>query len=221
MDSPQPAPEHRSLAAPHAGQHAGQHDPWAAPRPRPAADGGREWRREIRDGALVAVPVALLTGVALGLLWVWRAPRVPLVLRGEDVLLANSEGQQAIAADGVFLLLGLGVGAVTGLVTFLVRRAGGVGVVVGLALGAGLGAWLAWQLGMMLGPTDDVVGRIAELEQNEVFDAPLELSAKSVLLGLPFGALLIHLLCVAGFGPRDERARPADRPPHWGAPPRA
>ncbi|UED83657.1 DUF2567 domain-containing protein [Streptomyces profundus] len=211
MDSPQPAPDPRSVASPRPA-----HDPWSQPADPPAA--GPDWGREIRAGLLVAAPVALVTGVLLGALWAWRAPKIPLVLRGQDVLLANSEGQQAIAADGVFLLLALGVGAVAGVVTFLLRRSGGVAVVLGLALGAGVGAWLAWQLGMWLGPTDDVAGRVAELAQNEVFDAPLDLGARSVLFGLPFGALLTHLLCVAGFGPRDPAPRPAQTPPRWDTP---
>ncbi|MDT0265005.1 ABC transporter permease [Streptomyces sp. DSM 44915] len=211
MDSPQPAPDDRPTV-PQPG-----HDPWAVPVATPRA-GGPDWGREIRTGLLVAVPVALLTGVALGLLWLWRAPRIPLELRGQDVLLVNSEGQQAIAADGVFLLLGLGVGAVAGVLTFLLRRDGGVGAVLGLALGAVLGAWLAWQLGMLLGPSDDLLARIAELEQGAIFDAPLRLGAKSVLLGLPFGALLAHLLCFAGFGTRPERPRPAAQLPRWETP---
>ncbi|SOD58627.1 hypothetical protein SAMN06297387_101243 [Streptomyces zhaozhouensis] len=214
MDSPQPTPEHRPVTS----TGAAPHDPWATPPPQPSPGNDRDWAEEIRQLALVAVPVAVVTAVALGLLWAWRAPRVPLELRGDEVLLANSEGQQAIAADGAFLLLGLGVGAVAGLVTFLARRSGGVAVVIGLATGAVLGAWLAWQLGMMLGPSDDLVGRVAELEDGAVFDAPLELNAPSVLFGLPFGALLVHLLCVAGFGPRDEQPRPAERPPHWETP---
>lgn len=220
MDSPQPTPDPRSAVP-----ESGRYDPWLThPGDGPGGPGGdeprepRAWGREIADALLVGVPVAVFTGVALALLWVWRAPRIPLVLRGEDVLLANSEGQQAIGADGVFLLLGLGVGAVAGLVTFLARRSGGVAVVVGLALGAGCGAWLAWQFGMVLGPTDDVVGRIPELEQQEVFDAPLELGARSVLLGVPFGALLAHLLCVAGFGPRDGGARPLPPRSSWETP---
>ncbi|WP_062211504.1 ABC transporter permease [Streptomyces sp. NBRC 109706] len=213
MDSPQPAPDFRSVASPRPA-----HDPWSRPAAPPGPAGGPDWGREIREGLLVAAPVALLTGVLLGALWAWRAPKIPLVLRGQDVLLANSEGQQAIAADGVFLLLALGVGAVAGLVTFLLRRRGGVAVVLGLAVGAGIGAWLAWQLGMWLGPTDDIAGRVAELEQNEIFDAPLDLGARSVLFGLPFGALLVHLLCVAGFGPRDPAPRPAQAPPRWDTP---
>jgi hypothetical protein len=169
--------------------------------------------REIREALLVAGPVAVLSAPVLGLLWLWLAPRVPLVARGDAVLLANSEGQQAIGADGVFLLLGLAAGAIAGAVVFALRRRGGVAVVLGLFAGSLLGAVLAWRLGVWLGPTQDVAGHAREAGEGIVFDAPLELAAKGALLGLPFAALAVHLLCVALWGPRDPAPRPAERPP--------
>jgi hypothetical protein len=215
---PQPAPEHRSAAA-----HGG-HDPWAV---SPAAEGGDSgtgasaagpaWGREIREALLVGLPVAAVTGALLGLLWWWRAPRVPLVSDGEAVLLLNSEGQQAIGADGTFLLLGLLIGVVTGIVVFALRRAGGGGVVIGLAAGALLGSWLAWRLGVWLGPTEDIAGAAEAAGVGVSFDAPLDLGARGVLLGLPFAALAVHLLCVAAWGPREEPRLPAELP-NWRAP---
>ncbi|WP_059009131.1 hypothetical protein [Streptomyces specialis] len=216
MTVPQPTPDHRSAAAAEAGAETpgGGRDPGV---PAPASRAA--WGREIREALLVAVPVAALTGLVLGLVWLWRAPRVPLVSDGEAVLPANAEGQQAIGADGTVLLIGLVLGAVAGGVVFLLRRAGGVAVVLGLAVGAGLGSVLAWRLGVWLGPTDDIAGHARSLGADVVFDAPLGIGAKGVLLGLPFAAVAVHMFCLSVWGPRDPAPLPAELP-HWYEPAR-
>ncbi|MGP3970602.1 ABC transporter permease [Streptomyces sp. 6N223] len=227
MTAPQPSPDHDTDRHAHRAPSenpgdpgaSGRHDPWAAPSPLAAAADppprGQVAGR-IAEGVLVALPVALVTGVALGLLWLWLAPQVPLVAQGNVVLLANSEAEQAIAADGTFLLLGLAVGAAAGLAVFLLRREGGVAVVLGLAAGALGGALLAWGMGDWFGPTDDIVAHAREAGEGVVFDGPLELSAKGVLMGLPFAAIGVHLLCVAIWGPREEQKPPAEYP-NWRA----
>ncbi|RBM19751.1 ABC transporter permease [Streptomyces sp. PT12] len=201
MTDPQPAPDHHpespSTGGPPGGGSPGQRT---------------DWRREIADGVRVALPLAAASGLALGLLWLWLAPRVPLVSDGRSVMLANSEGQQAIAADGTFLLLGLAIGAVAGVVVFALRRTGGVALVLGLAAGALAGSWLAWQLGMWLGPTDDVAAAARDAGVDNVFDASLRLGAKGVLFALPAAAVGAHLLCQAVLGPRDPEPVPVELP---------
>jgi len=171
----------------------------------------------VRDAALVAVAVAS-AGVVLGLLWLWLAPRVPLISDGTAVYLRNAEGEETIGVDGTFALLGLGLGAVTGAAVFLLRRSGGVGMVVGMAAGALLGSLLAWWLGGLLGPEDDVVAHARAVGEGKVFDAPLDLQAKGVLLAWPLAALAVHLGLTALFGPRDPEPRPYVHP-GWGPPP--
>ncbi len=177
---------------------------------------------EVRQGAVVLLAVAV-AGFALGLLWVWLAPRVPLVSDGTAVLLADSEGENAVGADGVFLLLGLAFGAVSALAVFLLRRGGGVAVVVGLALGGVLGSVLGWGTGTLLGPTHDVVARARTVGEGVTFDAPLELHAYGVLLAWPVAAMAVHLALTALFGPRDPEPEwdltPYGPVPHWPAPP--
>ncbi|MFE3515691.1 ABC transporter permease [Streptomyces sp. NPDC059166] len=192
------------LTPPHQPQ---PNDPWqATPSGSHAVPGGRpgdERRTEIRQGAVIAV---LLTaaGLALGLLWLWLAPRVPLVSDDTAVFLKNSESEDAIGADGTFVLLGLAFGLVTGAAVFLFRRRGGIPLVVGLALGGILGSLLAWGIGTWFGPTSDVVAHAKEVGKGVTFDAPLELHAVgAAILAWPVAAMIAHLGLTALFGPRD------------------
>ncbi|WP_411096284.1 ABC transporter permease [Streptomyces sp. 020-2-3H-GM] len=187
----------------------GPHDPWQAP-PSGShlayASGSQDdpdTATELRQAALVAVLVAL-AGIVLGLLWLWLAPRVPLVSDDTAVYLKNSEGEEAIGADGTFVLLALGFGALSAAAVFWRLRRGGVLVVVGLALGALAASLIAWRVGVWLGPSSDVVARAREAGRGVTFDAPLELHAVwAAVLAWPFAAMGIHLLLTAAFGPRE------------------
>ncbi|MEW1687914.1 ABC transporter permease [Streptomyces sp. NPDC091265] len=195
------------------------HDPWHKP-PNGGGPGGshpgtllespedKDLRTDLRRAALVGVAVTV-AGVALGLLWLWLAPRVPLVSDNTAVFLSDSEGEEAIGADGTFALLALAFGALSAVLAFLFHRRGGIALVVGLALGGLLGSLLAWQLGTRLGPTDDVVAHAREVGKGVVFDAPLELHAKGALLAWSLAAMAVHLGLTALFGPRDPE-------PEWG-----
>lgn len=188
-------------------------DPWAPP-PTSGGDGAEPWygpekpagpglRTELIEAAVVTVVMALLGGVLLGVLWWWLAPHVPLVSDGSAVYFKDTEGEQAVGVDGTFTLLALGVGALSALVVFLLRRRGGVPLVVALMVGGLLGAVLAWRLGVWLGPGTDVAARAEEVGQGVTFSAPLKLAAKGALLAWPFAGLLVHLGLTALFGPRD------------------
>ncbi|MYT70526.1 hypothetical protein K377_00850 [Streptomyces sp. PsTaAH-137] len=172
------------------------------PGPSPAREDGPGLRAELREAVVVFVGVAVF-GLLLGVLWLWLAPRVPLVSDSTAVYLKDSEGEQAIGIDGTFALLGLAFGAVTALLVFLWRRRGGIGIVVALALGALLGGVIAWRFGIWLGPTRDVAAHAKELGKGVVFDAPLELKAKGALLAWPLAAMVVHLALTGLFGPRD------------------
>jgi len=163
---------------------------------------GPDLKRDLRDSAVVLVAVTIL-GVALGLLWLWLAPRVPLVSNGEAVFLKDTEGEEAVGADGTFALLALGFGALSAAAVFWFRRRGGVALVVALALGGLFGSLLAWGIGVWFGPTRDVVGRAKEVGEGVPFDAYLELKAWGVLLAWPVAAMVVHLALTALFAPRD------------------
>ncbi len=171
-------------------------------------------KTEVAQAAVTAVVVAV-SGVLLGLVWMWLAPRVPLISDGEAVYLKDTEGEQAIGVDGTFTLLALAFGVLSGVIVFLLHRRGGIPLVVGLAVGGLLGALLAWRAGIWLGPETDVVAHAKSAGKGVVFDAPLELKSKGTLLAWPVAALAVHLGLTALFGPRDPEPCPT---PYYGEP---
>ncbi|GGO81703.1 hypothetical protein GCM10012280_06600 [Wenjunlia tyrosinilytica] len=172
--------------------------------------------KDARAGAIVALAVAV-SGVLLGLAWLWLAPRIPMISDGKAVYLKDSEGEQAIGIDGWFTLLGAAFGLLSALVVFLLRRTGGIAVVIGLAVGAVLASVVGWRLGMALGPTSDIVAHAKEVGSGKVFDGPLKLQAKGALLAWPALAMAGHLILTAAFGPRDP-SPPLPDWPGWGSP---
>ncbi|MCZ4125608.1 hypothetical protein [Streptomyces sp. H39-S7] len=196
-------------------------------------DGRAAFTAELREGALVAVAVAV-TGVVLGLLWLWLAPLIPMVSDGKAIYLKDSEGEEAVGADGTFVLLGLAMGAVTAALVFWRHRRGGIGVVLGLAAGGVLGSVVAWRVGVWLGPTSDLIAHAKEVGPRVVFDGPLRLRAKGALVAWPAAAMLVHLCLTSLLGPREPQqpqswdtsypaphpaARPAQGPEAFPAPP--
>ncbi|MFF2526317.1 hypothetical protein [Streptomyces liangshanensis] len=206
------------MTAPLTPPHQPRHDPWQTPPDGASGDSGSDPGSGSGDGSVpddksgtgaevrtaVVVTVALaVAGVLLGLLWLWLSPRIPLVSDDTAVFLKDTEGEEAIGADGTFALLGLGFGAVAAAVVFLFRKRGGIAVVVGLVLGGLIGSFLAWKVGVWLGPTSDVVAHAREVGKGVTFDAPLKLNAKGALLAWPVAAMVVNLALTAVFGPRD------------------
>ncbi|MFI1012323.1 DUF2567 domain-containing protein [Streptomyces sp. NPDC020965] len=194
-------------------------NPWQAP-PTYEGPGGEDPdgpgpRQDLRDG-IVVVAAVTLAGIALGLLWLWLAPRVPLISDGKAVFLKNSEGEAAVGADGTFALLALGLGALSAIGVFLFRRRGGIVLVFALALGGVLASLLAWGVGVWFGPTDDVVAHARAVGEGVTFDAPLKLNAKGALLAWPVAAMLVQLILTALLAPRDPEPELPPPPPQWG-----
>ncbi|CAG6395368.1 ABC transporter permease [Streptomyces cocklensis] len=179
---------------------------------------------EARRGALVALLVTVC-GIALGLLWLWLSPRVPLVSDGKAVYLKDTEGEEAIGGDGTFALIAAGLGILTAAAVFWRYRRGGVGVVLGLAAGGVLASVVGWRLGIWLGPDTDIVAHATAVGPKVVFDAPLELRAKSALVAWSVAAMVVHLVLTSAFGPREPEDDGKGVPPeaYWtpAAPPPA
>lgn len=181
----------------------------ASPYAGDKAEEGPDMTKELRQAAVVFAATAV-SGVLLGLLWLWLAPRIPLISDNTAVFLKDTEGEEAIGADGTFVLLALAFGLVTSALVFFFRRRGGVPLVIALALGGLLGAVIAWKVGGWLGPTSDVVAHARAAGKGVTFDAPLELNMKGALLAWPVAAMVVHLALTALFAPRDPE-------PDWGA----
>ncbi|MFG2140632.1 ABC transporter permease [Streptomyces sp. NPDC048650] len=183
-------------------------NPWAAPAAPTGATaddgglGGPGFVRELREGAVIALLVAVC-GLLLGVLWNWLAPHTPLISDTKAVYLKNTEGEEAIGADGTFVLLCLGFGLLSAAVAFLFRRRGGIPLVVALVVGGLLGATLGWLTGMWLGPMADVAAHAKQVGPGVTFDGPLRLGAKGALLAWPIAAMLAQLALTGLFGPRD------------------
>ncbi|MEV6763018.1 AAA family ATPase [Streptomyces sp. NPDC051105] len=201
------------------------HQAWQAPPPAGTVEAeygqdGPGMKTELRQAAVIVLAVAV-SGVLLGLLWLWLAPHVPLVgdhsSKGWVVYLKDTEGEQAVGVDGAFTLLALAFGAVSAVAVFLWRRAGGVPLVVALGIGGLLGSLLAWRLGVWLGPQQDVIAHAKAVGKGVTFSAPLKLGAKGALLAWSLSALLVHLGLTALFGPRDPEPPYEDGP--YAAPP--
>ncbi|MCA1220523.1 DUF2567 domain-containing protein [Streptomyces sp. 8L] len=200
------------MNAPLTPPHPSSPDPWQQPEGAVPGDGswpeqpgtpeGPGTRAELAQAGLVLVAAAV-AGLLLGALWVWLAPRVPLTSDSTAVLLKDVEGEEAIGADGTFVLLALAFGVVSAVAVFLWRRRGGVPLVFGLALGGLAASFVAWKFGAALGPTTDVVAHAKQVGVGHTFDAPLELGMKGALLAWPVAATLVHLGLTAAFGPRD------------------
>ncbi|WP_431773054.1 ABC transporter permease [Streptomyces cucumeris] len=206
----QPSPHDESAEAHHSGQpHHPEHpDPAAYTEHGDASEPGPELRAEMVQASLVAIAVAV-SGVLLGLLWLWLAPRVPLVWAGDNaVYLKNSEAEDAIGADGMFVLLALAFGALSALVVFLLFRHGGIALVIGLAVGGVLASVIAWRLGVWLGPSADIAAHAKEVGKGVAFDGPLKLRAKGALLSWSVAAMVVHLTLTGLFGPRDPEPLP-------------
>lgn len=187
-------------------------DPPVLPPGKPGdASDGALTPADIRDGAAVALAVGL-AGVLLGVLWVWLAPRVQYISNGEALFVRDTESEGRIGADGMFLLLSAGLGALSAVGTFLWRRRGGVPLVIGLAVGSGFAALAGWRVGLWLGPSSDLVAAAIKAGKGVPFDAPLQLLAHGALLVWPMAAVLLHLLLTAVWGPLDPEAGG----PAWG-----
>ncbi|HYN92604.1 MAG TPA: DUF2567 domain-containing protein [Pilimelia sp.] len=119
---------------------------WPPGEPEP-----RQRGRTAAIGAAVAVAVAAL-GAPLGLLWAALVPSVPVRMTEQGAVLAASQPEEFVAADGWFTIVGVAFGAAAaGAAWVLLRRHRGPVMLAAVALG-GVGAGLlAWWLGRQFG----------------------------------------------------------------------
>jgi hypothetical protein len=142
--------------------------------------------------SLAVVGGTALLGVAAGFVWAALAPRAGLVMTGPGAAVtANPESSAFIGADGVFCLVCLAGGVLSGLAGYLlaVRRWGPLpmaGVLAGAVAAAFLARWVGEQSGLAT-----FHHLLATLPAGARLRGPLTLGAASALTFWPLAAGLV------------------------------
>ncbi len=114
----------------------------------------RRGSRTFWVGGGVAVVVAL-TGLPLGWLWAELSPRVPAIRTENGLAYAEAAPEQAVAADGWFVILGGAMGLLVAVLAWvLVRRHRGVGILIAVTIGSLAAAYIAWLVGRAIGQAE-------------------------------------------------------------------
>jgi hypothetical protein len=161
--------------------------------------------------AVIAAIVVGASGFPLGWLWAQLAPRVAIIKVEAGFIYADAEPEEAVAADGWFVILGAGAGVVFAVLAWtLLRRQRGIAVMVGLALGSLLAATVAWWLGRRIGLSEFEAAQAAA-KVGDHLQAPLRLRTTALdpdpwWLPEPTGVAAVQALvavfiytCFAGF----------------------
>jgi hypothetical protein len=141
----------------------------------------REWMSALAVAGCVAA-----TGLLLGLVWYLSAPTLPLrkVEKGLQYLAPDPE--QPVAADGWFVLLGLGLGLIVAvLVWIFASRARGPIQLIGLTLGAIAAGYVAWQFTVFTFDQNHFAQRAKQAQANDIVHRPAELQATNSPVCLP------------------------------------
>lgn len=201
-------------------------DPYAGYLPVPAAEAPPRrptltWdavRGDVIAGT-VTLAACLLAAVAVGAIWHAVAPDLPRVVVGHNPYsTAKTPDEGEIARDGWFGIIAAATGLLLALLGFWKGRKHGVGVALGLGLGGLLGAYVAYKVGAALGPDQfweavDKKHPDAGPTEQIPFDEPLRLQAMGVLYLWPMVSLVVYVVLMASFGPRD----PAPKTMPWPA----
>ncbi|MFI5933432.1 hypothetical protein [Actinoplanes sp. NPDC051494] len=171
----------------------------------------RPWRRTLLV-AVVIIVVMAVAGAALGLLWAWLAPTVPVVNAGGNGIVVNDPSpEEYIAADGWFTLIGFGFGLVAAIVAWLVlRRDRGPAILIGVTLGGLLSALTMWAVGRLVG-----LSAWNDWQQSSAagdsYDRPPDLHAHGALLVTAFAAVIVTTL-LAGWSNDPDLDLPGAKP---------
>ena len=148
----------------------------------------------------------LLLGITAGALWYWIVPLPTYAVTSEGFAATSERGlADYVAGDAWFVLIGLVLGVVSGLLCW--RWFGGLGwPVVPLAVAGSLTmGLLCWLVGWLLGP-GPLEQRVAAAHSGEVLAIELTVRGPVALLVWPFAAcLVLMLLSALTADPEDHR----------------
>ncbi|GIF95239.1 hypothetical protein [Catellatospora citrea] len=170
------------------------HGPIEPGRPVSGPGGGRG--ADVLWALALAVVIAVL-GLGLGLLWHAVAPTLPLRIVEEGAVYTSTEPEQLAAAEGWFVLLGLGFGMLCAIAAWalLPARRGPIQL-AGLLLGTLIAGWAAWWLGHDIGLAA-YQDKLAHAPVDTLVQRPVDLRAVKKLSFFPYaigGVLLIPAL---------------------------
>lgn len=141
----------------------------------------------------ILVGVLAILGVLIGLLWSVVSPHVGVVITADGPNVQPNGGDEFFAAEGVFGLIGIVAGVLTGLAWWHgARRWRGPILLVGLVAGGLAGSLVAWQVGRHLG-----LAHYRELlrspEAGREFSKPVDVRSMGMLLVQPLAAALTYV----------------------------
>jgi hypothetical protein len=179
---------------------------WEPEKPR-----GRAWRRNLLVGALTALLIAV-AGVALGVVWHFISPTVPVLDAGQNGIVVNDPSpEEYVAADGWFTIIGFAFGLVAAIVAWMVmRRDRGPGLLLGVTIGALAAAPVAWQVGRRIGLGAYERWRDAATA-GATYHAPPDLHTHGALLVPAFAAVIVTTL-LAGWSNDPDLEQPGAKP---------
>lgn len=141
----------------------------------------------------ITLLVLVLLGAPVGLVWSALSPHVQVVLSGAGASIAMPETEDFIGADGRFVFVALVVGALSGVVAYLLARRRSPLLVLALAAGGLLAAYVAARAGMELG-RDGFRAALLRGGTSGTLHANVRLRAHAALLIWPATAVLAFLL---------------------------
>ncbi|WP_186315770.1 DUF2567 domain-containing protein [Catellatospora sichuanensis] len=147
--------------------------------------------------ALGLAAVIGVLGLGLGLLWHAVAPTLPLRIVEEGAVYTSAEPEELAAAEGWFVLLGLGFGMLCAIAAWVLlpARRGPIQL-AGLLLGTLIAGWAAWWLGHNIGLAA-FVDQKDHAPVDTILQRPVDLRAVKKLTFFPYaigGVLLIPAL---------------------------
>jgi hypothetical protein len=154
-------------------------------------------KRDLLPGIAVALTIPM-GGIVAAFLWSWLAPPQLKIVSPNDNKLypIGVESYHRLDALMVFVLIGLGAGAITGIAVWLLRQRRGPVVMLAMTAGSFAAAWTAQWLG----------GKVvsypapATIKPNDTLLVAPALETWSGILAWPLAAALAYGCCAAWNG---------------------
>jgi hypothetical protein len=151
----------------------------------------------------VPAVLTLLLAPYVGMLWEWVSPAPTYINLGGSIYLKDQDTSEFINADLWFLVIGLGVGVISGgLAYWRYRKA--LPAMLGLTVAAFVAAMIARHVGVEFSPPP-IAQAAPGTPDGATVHAEITLHAHSLLLSWPVGVVLAYVCLIAGL------ERPAER----------